>query len=646
MTTIETQRTRLRPFYIEDAEDVYDYARHDSVGPMAGWQPHQSVEESRNIVETFVNNDEVFAITWKQTGRVIGSIGIHRRHPDSFNKTPGEREIGYVLHPDYWGQGIMPEVVEAIIAYGFTELEVPILWCGHYEGNHKSKRVIEKTGFAFRMINKKWHHGKNEIVTVHSYCRVNPNPTEEELLESTLNLIDEAGVHAAYTYLEQKGKERQHWSANGYNVLYCLATADGEKEKALDWLSKAIEKNDYWYRPEVFEDEDLESLFGDPRFESLKQVSKQRYDAYKKTADYVCKTQDKGNDRLLMVLHGNQQNNEDSKKQWSTLNEPLNIAYLQSKVPDVTDFFRWEEDGEVAKELAKQFHGTDDHQYNKRYLGGFSAGCQVILRALVEEQLEVDGIILVAPWIPIIDEALEALVTYIKDHSIPIAIYWGELDTDCRGRAKELYKACESVGVRVQGGSIAHTGHAYPRPFNDAIDAVIRQWNYVEPFELIIGEQTIEANRHVNRRQAVRAVIHDGKQLLMVHNVGGDFKFPGGGIESGESHEEALAREIAEETGYSEVVVDTYLGHAVSRYRDQEDPTAYFEMDSYYYTVQLKGNSQEQALDDYEKALAFTPVFCPIEDALRINKAIVEQGNAHQWVEREIRVLEELRRYL
>lgn len=43
---LETQRLRLRPFRDDDAEDVYAYARDPRVGPIAGWPPHNSVEES------------------------------------------------------------------------------------------------------------------------------------------------------------------------------------------------------------------------------------------------------------------------------------------------------------------------------------------------------------------------------------------------------------------------------------------------------------------------------------------------------------------------------------------------------------------------------------------------------------------------
>ena len=50
--TLETPRLILRPFVPEDAEDLFDYARDPRVGPIAGWPPHGSAAESREIIST------------------------------------------------------------------------------------------------------------------------------------------------------------------------------------------------------------------------------------------------------------------------------------------------------------------------------------------------------------------------------------------------------------------------------------------------------------------------------------------------------------------------------------------------------------------------------------------------------------------
>ena len=49
---LETDRLILRSWYDSDAEELYKYAQDPQVGPVAGWPPHQSVEESLEIIRT------------------------------------------------------------------------------------------------------------------------------------------------------------------------------------------------------------------------------------------------------------------------------------------------------------------------------------------------------------------------------------------------------------------------------------------------------------------------------------------------------------------------------------------------------------------------------------------------------------------
>lgn len=149
MTTLETPRLILRPFADGDAADVYDYARHPQVGPIAGWPPHQNEAESLEILRTVFAAPGVFAMEEKATGRVLGSVGFVGRHPAGAHPDCPDDEIGYALHPAYWGRGLVPEAVRAILHYGFEERGLHRIWCGHYAGNWRSARVIGKCGFRY-----------------------------------------------------------------------------------------------------------------------------------------------------------------------------------------------------------------------------------------------------------------------------------------------------------------------------------------------------------------------------------------------------------------------------------------------------------------------------------------------------------------
>ena len=154
MRQLETRRLILRPFRDSDAADVFDYARDPRVGPAAGWPPHKSPAESLEIIRTVFAAPGTAAVVLKETGRVVGSAGFVGRHRAEL---PGpDDEIGYALHPGCWGRGLMPEAVEELLRYGFEELGLRTIWCGHYDFNDRSRRVVEKCGFRWRLTDRTW----------------------------------------------------------------------------------------------------------------------------------------------------------------------------------------------------------------------------------------------------------------------------------------------------------------------------------------------------------------------------------------------------------------------------------------------------------------------------------------------------------
>ena len=145
---LETDRLLLRPFAEGDAADLYGYARDPRVGPPAGWLPHKSQAESLEIIRTVFAAPNTFALVDKPSGRVIGSAGFTGKARPEF-PAPND-ELGYALSADFWGRGLMPEAVEALLRYAFSELGLAAVWCSHYTDNPRSRRVIEKSGFSFR----------------------------------------------------------------------------------------------------------------------------------------------------------------------------------------------------------------------------------------------------------------------------------------------------------------------------------------------------------------------------------------------------------------------------------------------------------------------------------------------------------------
>ena len=147
----ETPRLLLRAWRKEDLDDFYEYAYVEGVGELAGWKHHESREESKKILDSFLAEKNVLAIVWKETGKVIGSLGLHPSwaNEETEYKTLKVKELGYVLSKSYWGRGIMPEAVRAVSFLCFETLGLDALTAGHFTENARSRRVIEKCGFTF-----------------------------------------------------------------------------------------------------------------------------------------------------------------------------------------------------------------------------------------------------------------------------------------------------------------------------------------------------------------------------------------------------------------------------------------------------------------------------------------------------------------
>ncbi len=170
---METNRLILRPWKMEDLEDFHEYNSIPGLGEMAGWPHHESMEESREVLEKFIAEANVFALELIENGKAIGSVTIDWLDPDPELDFAQVIIMGYDLHKDYWGRGLVPEAVKAVIPYCFETLEADYLRCIILVDNIQSQRAAEKSGFRFW---KEWEfhtsHGTVDTYRIYLY----PNP--------------------------------------------------------------------------------------------------------------------------------------------------------------------------------------------------------------------------------------------------------------------------------------------------------------------------------------------------------------------------------------------------------------------------------------------------------------------------------------
>ena len=126
------------------------------------------------------------------------------------------------------------------------------------------------------------------------------------------------------------------------------------------------------------------------------------------------------------------------------------------------------------------------------------------------------------------------------------------------------------------------------------------------------------------RREAVRAVIADGPDLLMLYTRRyDDYSFPGGGVSEGEHNEACLLRELQEETGAARVAIERYLGYVDELRPDRRDSPNTMLMRSHFYACtadRVLGTSSPEA---YELANGMAAVWVNGRSALAHNEALL-----------------------
>lgn len=142
---VETERTFLRNFTESDLQDVWEYSSQDGVGEAAGWLHHHTIEETRAALAKDIQNRNKYAIVLRKNKKAIGYLAVNE---DSEDHRADTKELGCVLNRAYQRQGIMTEVIRAVLEELFSQ-EIAYVYACCFQENTASKHMIEKCGFSF-----------------------------------------------------------------------------------------------------------------------------------------------------------------------------------------------------------------------------------------------------------------------------------------------------------------------------------------------------------------------------------------------------------------------------------------------------------------------------------------------------------------
>ena len=173
---LKTERLLLRRLTADDAQDMFVLRSNEDVMRYLGREPAQSIKQ----VEEFINNinksvDTNESILWgiallTDPSKIIGTICLWNFRPENYRT-----EIGYMLHPDHWGKGIMKEAINAVVDYGFNNLKLHSIEALLSPENIASSSVLEKTGFIKEGHLKDNFYFKGKFSDTAIYSRLNNN---------------------------------------------------------------------------------------------------------------------------------------------------------------------------------------------------------------------------------------------------------------------------------------------------------------------------------------------------------------------------------------------------------------------------------------------------------------------------------------
>lgn len=177
---IETDRLILREVSKDDADDLLIYLSDKEVMKYMGLEPFNSVEDALDEIAWYKSIFEKetgmrWGISLKGQDKVIGSCGFLNRATQHYRA-----EIGYELSKEHWGKGIASEAIEAVISYGFKELNLHRIEALIEPLNLPSQKVLERKGFIREGLLRGYEFTCGKFDDVYMYSLLNQDFKRKE----------------------------------------------------------------------------------------------------------------------------------------------------------------------------------------------------------------------------------------------------------------------------------------------------------------------------------------------------------------------------------------------------------------------------------------------------------------------------------
>jgi len=307
--------------------------------------------------------------------------------------------------------------------------------------------------------------------------------TYASLINRTLEMYMKGDYLEAYNFITENYKGIKGNLAQIYNFRYAIANEAGLEELALQIMREAIVEKGFWYQYNyLIEDEDLKSLNKYKEFDALLDICKKRELEAKRNEKPALKIivpnkiDEKYTHPLIIALHGDQENIKITEDYWSScIHKNYLLALPQSSQIQFSEGYEWKDIEKGSRELKEHYerilekHNIDSDNI---IIGGFSAGGRVALYSILKDIIQVKGFILVAPWLPEIDE-WAPLLDKIREKGIKGYVVCGDKDDDCYECNRRFIDLLSSKKISYEFKIFKGLDHDYPDNFREILPKAI-----------------------------------------------------------------------------------------------------------------------------------------------------------------------------
>lgn len=172
--TLETKHLLLRPFQTEDVKQVYqNWTSDEKVTTYLTWPRHQALKDTEDYVQFCTQSySQKTSYRWvielKESKQAIGDISVV-----GLDEKVQAAELGWVLGSRWWGQGYMPEALEAVSRFLLEEVGCLRIVAVHDTENTPSGRVMKKVGMTYEGTLRQAARNNRGIVDIAVYSLLN-----------------------------------------------------------------------------------------------------------------------------------------------------------------------------------------------------------------------------------------------------------------------------------------------------------------------------------------------------------------------------------------------------------------------------------------------------------------------------------------